>query len=132
MGLRLLAKDECIEILEPPREEKSSPVLRLCGRAVLDGKVGWVTVDDSSLRRWSPHYRCIDKTVIHDRLELETAETMRHIEAGELVELLEGPREETEVGVLRLKGRTEKDGAIGWVTIAGNQGKRFLECIPEE
>jgi len=68
--------------------------------------------------------------VVHDRLAMEGAETLRHIEVDELIELLEGPREETEVGVLRLKGRAEKDGTIGWVTIAGNQGKRFMECIP--
>merc|ERR1712000_479375 len=42
--VRMLAAGEAIEFLEGPREEKSEPVMRVKGRAVSDGKIGWLSM----------------------------------------------------------------------------------------
>lgn len=52
--MRVLAEGESIELLEGPREERSEPAVRLRGRAVADGSVGWVTLKNANLRPWTP------------------------------------------------------------------------------
>merc|ERR1711920_181201 len=113
-------------------EEEAEALMRVRARAIDDAKPGWVTLRGGNLLPWSPNYRCASATAIHDALTAEGAATVRRLEAGEEVELIEGPRMEPTLGVLRLRGRATKDGAVGWITIAGNQGKTFLECIPPE
>jgi len=130
--VRMLADEEVIEVLEGPQEEESEAPMRIRARALDDGKVGWLTLREENLLPWSPNYRCASATAIHETLSIEGAATVRRLEAGEEVELLEGPRAEAGSGVLRLRGRATKDGAIGWMTIAESQGKTFLECIPPE
>lgn len=128
--VRMLEEGEMIEVAEGPREEAANPLIRVRGRAVADGAVGWVTMKGRSLKSWSPRYRCVVSTPLGDKLEAATAEKLRALEVGEFVELLEGPREDSGAGILRIRARAEKDGVTGWVTVDGNQGKPFLECVP--
>ena len=44
------------------------------------------------------------------------------MEVGEVLEVYEGPVMDDSVQVFRVRGCALKDGACGWVTIAGNQG----------
>lgn len=127
--VRMLEKDEAVQILEGPREEKFEAVMRLKGRALSDGSTGWITVKDKNLKPWSPFYKCSSATVIHDGLSVKAAQVVRRIEAGEVVELTEGPMLEKEIGVLRIKARAETDGAVGWITVKGNQGTVFLRSF---
>jgi len=126
--LRELAKDEAVEILEPPKEEKFDAVVRAKGKALSDGAIGWVTVKDKTLKPWTPFYKCTNSTVIQDSLLVKGAQTVRKLEVGEVVEVLEGPMVEKDLEVLRIRGRAEKDGAVGWITLKGNQGTSFLTC----
>ena len=129
--VRNLAPQEMIELLEAPREEKSEAPLRMRCRALTDGKVCWVGLKGQNFKRWSPHYKCVSPTALMDRLEVnDDTQTTRKVNVGETFELLQGPTEEKELGVLRVKCKADKDMAIGWMTISGNQGKNFLECIP--
>merc|ERR1712136_423973 len=48
-------------------------------------------------------------------------------ELNEVVEILEGPVKEETVDVMRVSVKAMKDGVQGWVTLAGNQGSKFLE-----
>lgn len=130
--VRSLADEEVLEILEGPEEEASEAPVRARVRALHDGKVGWVTVQDRNLLPWSPNYRCVAATPMHDAHAVESAMVLRRLDVGEEVELLQGPRVEEGLGVMRFRGRAAKDGLIGWVTIAGNAGKPFLKCIPPE
>lgn len=128
--VRNLVPQEAIELLEAPREEKSDAPLRMRCRALTDGKVCWVGLKGQNFKRWSPHYKCVSPTALMDRLEVnDDTQTTRKVNVGETFELLQGPTEETELGVLRVKCKADKDGAMGWMTISGNQGKNFLECI---
>lgn len=129
--VRNLAPQEMIELLEAPKEEKSEAPLRMRCRALTDGKVCWVGLKGQNFKRWSPHYKCVSPTALMDRLEVnDDTQTTRKVNVGETFELLQGPTEEKELGVLRVKCKANKDMAIGWMTISGNQGKNFLECIP--
>lgn len=131
--IRSLEPQETIELLEAPREEKSDAPLRMRCRAVTDGKVCWVGLKGENFKRWSPHYKCVSPTALMDRLEVnDDTQTTRKVNVGETFELLQGPTEEKELGVLRIKCKSDKDGAMGWMTISGNQGKNFLECIPPQ
>lgn len=129
--LRLMLRGEAVEVSEGPKEEKFAEVVRLKGRAMRDGAVGWVTLKSGNLKPWSPFYKCINGTVIHSSLDGKNAQVVRRIEPGEVVELLDGPSEDSEMGLMRLKGRAEKDGATGWITIKGNQGTIFLATKPK-
>jgi len=87
------------------------------------------SIKGDNLKPWSPNYKCINSIAMQSALDVGTAEIVRKIDAGELVELLDGPVEEAEVGVMRIRCRAEKDGATGWMTISGNQGKAYLEVV---
>merc|ERR1719329_439987 len=51
---------------------------------------------------------------------------VRKAEAEEIVELVEGPKKEAKTGLERIKAKALRDGAQGWITPKGNQGKVFL------
>jgi len=127
--VRMLRELEFVEVLEGPREERSEAGVRVRGCAVSDGRIGWVTVCGGNLRPWSPSYRCVRPAPLHDSFFSSGTQPLRELEVGEMVELLEGPRLDASLGILRLKGRAEKDGTVGWATIADAECKPFLECI---
>lgn len=51
---------------------------------------------------------------------------MQELKEGEIVEVLEGPRQEPPVEIPRLRGKAQKDGKQGWMTVSDAQGP-FLE-----
>eukprot|EP00415_Alexandrium_ostenfeldii_P000972 UN0972 len=52
---------------------------------------------------------------------------VRRLEAKEVVEVLEGPVKEDSAGVERVYAKAMSDGAVGWITICGNQNTLYLE-----
>jgi hypothetical protein len=56
-----------------------------------------------------------------------SAGIVRSLVPDELLELLEGPREEKNVPEVRLKCRATKDGAEGWMTVRGSAGENASE-----
>mmetsp|Transcript_141276 Transcript_141276/g.439060 ORF Transcript_141276/g.439060 Transcript_141276/m.439060 type:complete len:1297 (+) Transcript_141276:2158-6048(+) len=125
--VRTLAEKETIELLEGPKEEKSNAPVRVNVRAVADGKTGWITLRKGTTKQWSPAYKCVAETPLTEGLE--AGKTLRSLEVGEALELLDGPRESAAEGVLRMRARAEKDGAIGWATILDADGQPLLECV---
>jgi len=128
--VRMLAEQEEIELMDGPTEEKSNAAVRVNVRAVTDGRTGWISLRRETMRLWSPVYRCVSTSALTDALETSKGERVCSLEPGETVELLEGPKEDPVDGVLRLRGRTEKDGVVGWATILGADGVPLLECVP--
>merc|ERR1719424_125023 len=116
--IRQLVKGEAVEVTEGPKEEKFE-VSRLKGRAVSDGAVGWVSVKASTIRPWVPFYRCAAEAELSANLK-QGGEVLRKVEAGEIVEVLDGPKKDDTV--FRIKARAEKDSAIGWVTLRSAEG----------
>lgn len=130
-SIRMLAEQEALIISESPVEERSEALFRLRGRCVSDGSIGWVSFTGSRLKPWSPRYRCLHSTTISDALEIGIAENLRRLEIGEIIEVVEGPSIEPELGIMRVKGMADSDGETGWITLAGNQGTQFLEVVAD-
>jgi len=124
--VRPLEKGEALQVLEGPKEESVPPAVRVKGRALSDGSVGWITLKGDNVRPWSPYFNCLKSAPLHDAAAAEGATLIRQVTAGEVVELLEGPTKE-EGQEPRMKVRAEKDGAIGWVTVKGSNGTKFFE-----
>ncbi|CAJ1382838.1 unnamed protein product [Effrenium voratum] len=124
--VRALRRDEAIEVLEGPVEFTPEITERLKARAVNDGAMGWVTATTKRLKRWYPTYMCKQSTVLQDTLATKSANLVRRVEEGEVLEVLDGPKEDAEAGLLRVRAKARKDQAIGWITLRGNQGTLFL------
>jgi len=82
-------------------------------------------------------YKVIKKAVLTETMSIKS-KTLRRLEVGEVLEVLEGPKKDDAAGVMRVRCREVNDSVIGWVTVAGNQGTIFLEpggnvyqCIKE-
>merc|ERR1712203_1145249 len=101
--VKMLAEQDTVEVIEGPTEETVEPSSRVRGRCLNDGTVGWVTKKASNFKPWKPQYRCVQGTGIGDALEVANAEPIRKLDVGEALEVIDGPRVDTEVGVVRVK-----------------------------
>jgi len=72
------------------------------------------------------YYKCVKATVLTEDITIKS-KTVRRLEMYEVLEVLEGPTKEEGVNVQRVKVQAVNDAAVGWATIAGNQGTPFLE-----
>jgi len=72
-------------------------------------------------------YKCVKETIATDGLSLKDSKPVRRVEVSEVAEVLEGPVKDDSFGVMRVRGRLFKDGAEGWISIAGNRGTVFLK-----
>merc|ERR1719369_1245538 len=73
-----------------------------------------------------------------DNVDIKDCKVMRKLVVGELFTIEEGPHEEKDAGVTRVKGKTLKDEQVGWITIKGNAGTVYAEqstrhyCVLQE
>merc|ERR1712226_1593597 len=114
-------------VLEGPKEEKSLPADRVKVRSLSDGKVGWITKSEAFCKKWTPVYRVQLPTALQLAKSPAAAEgstPVREVAKGEMLELLEGPCLEDKV--MRIRVSCQKDGATGWATIKGSDGKRYI------
>ena len=72
------------------------------------------------------YYKCVKATVLTEHIMIKS-KTIRRLEMSEVLEVIEGPTKEEGVNVQRVKVQAVNDAAMGWATIAGNQGTPFLE-----
>jgi len=77
------------------------------------------------------YFRCVKEIAITSKFDIKDSSTLRKLEIGELVEVVEGPETDATLGVTRLHARSLVDGAQGWVTATGNHGTPFLVEIPK-
>lgn len=126
--VRDLSEGEVVELLDGPREERLDTTVRVKGRAISDGAVGWVTKKGHNLAPWSPWYECASAVPMYDARKVEGAKTLRRIEVSEVLEATDGPVEEVDGDstVMRLRGRAKKDGMEGWMSIRGPRGMQYL------
>merc|ERR1712130_568168 len=113
---------EVFDVLDGPREEPAEPLVRSRVRAASSGAEGWVTVKPKSLRLWAPRYRSLATAALEHEFK-PGSKAVRNLEIGELLELLDGPKEAIAGSALRLKVRASKDGNIGWVSAISSEGK---------
>jgi len=129
--LRRLEAGEIVEVVEGPTKDDGVGVIRLRCRAVKDEVEGWVTVTGNQgtvfLEQGGNTMACVKETPMTDGLSVESSKTIRRISRGEVIEVIEFPKKDESMNVMRIKGKAKLDGTTGWVTVMGNQGTTFLE-----
>jgi len=71
--------------------------------------------------------KVVKDVAITDGLSIKEAKTLRRLECGEVLQVIEGPVKEQQTEVERVRAKAMKDDVEGWVTVAGNQGSLFLK-----
>lgn len=71
-------------------------------------------------------YHCVKGTVLTEDISIKS-KTLKKLQEGDVVEVLEGPKKEDVAGVLRVRCQATPEGPAGWATVCGNQGTVFLE-----
>lgn len=94
--------------------------------AILLRRVGPKISQEEWPRMIRVFYKVIKEIVLSDNLVIEQSRQIRRMEVNEVMEVYQGPAIDPSVGVFRIHGRALRDGTVGWVTIAGNQGITFL------
>lgn len=69
----------------------------------------------------------VNKSTLLTATMIVNSKVNRKLDAGEIVELVEGPQKDEKVGILRVHCRSVIKGDDGWVSLSGNQGTVFLE-----
>lgn len=129
--LRKLVLDEIAEVLEEERTDEGTGMVRCLVRALADNSEGWVTVRGNQGTTFmepcpKPFYILDDEVQVQAGFSSSSAE-VRRVRAGEVLELLEGPRREEANEVLRARGRGPSDARDGWVTFKDAAGNEHFE-----
>ncbi|CAK0853012.1 unnamed protein product [Prorocentrum cordatum] len=129
--LRSVEVGEVLEVLRGPVVEPSTGSLRISGRSLKDGQVGWVTTSEPGggtflvpgggvLRVVRPCSLC----------GLSGSRGSRALLEGERLQVLDWSRTSpAPTGLTRVQARATGDGAVGWTTIFAGDGTRLLEPL---
>jgi len=127
-----LKADEVLELIEGPKKQTFQPALRARGKASSDAALGWFTVTDKQGTVFAEsdgkYYSCTSSVAMTDSQDIKECKVIRKLAVGELFTVEEGPIEEKEAGITRVKGKAMKDDTEGWVTIKGNLGTVYAEA----
>jgi hypothetical protein len=84
-------------------------------------------VDEASfLEHIKLQYQCASPVSMTDNVTIKGGKTIRKVLANEALEALGELEQDSALGMTRLKAKASKDGAVGYVTVSGNQGTVFL------
>jgi len=137
-ALRRLAAGEAVELLEGPVLEEGLERIRC--RTMQDGLEGWATVKGNQgslfLKEGGHTFKVLRETILTEGFELATAatdakihETTRKAKVGELLEVREWGKKQEGTGLTRMRCRMQADGALGWITVLGSTGTRFVDML---
>jgi len=129
--LRDVAEGELFEVTEGPTAEVKEGALRLRGRSIAgDAVEGWFSADES-VAPWCTSLEVAIATDLLDSTDSSSAKVLRPLVKGEALQALAPPVREESTGILRLRVRAEKDGAIGFAAPTGDEGQAHLEPVFE-
>lgn len=127
--LRMLEEGEIFEVTGDVKKESKEGGRRVRGRNLCTGKEGWCMLTDTALSRWTPSYRCVAASILHDGPDISSAASVRKLLVGEKLRALDAPMFDDTNSLVRVRVRTEKDGLVGFTTVRGNTGTPFLEPV---
>jgi len=128
--VRRLQVGEVLEVLEGPKKEDPTEVVRLRGTAQKDGAGGWVTQKDAAGRVLLETRKllvCLKSVAITTSFDISEGKAIRKLEVGETLEVIEEAKDDPKRSLTRLKVKTMRDGKDGFVTVKGNQGTAYVE-----
>lgn len=73
------------------------------------------------------YFKVLKETPLTEDITVNGTNAVRQLQVNEVVELLEGPKLEESLKVMRIRGKAVSDGAEGWITYVGSQGTAFLK-----
>merc|ERR1712050_753458 len=116
---------EMFTVLEGPVEDAG--VFRVRMSCASDGKEGWVTTKGNAGTVYAEpsakHYSVLREMPLQKGHPSRTSETVRQLEVGEALEVLEKPKPEQFAPEVRIKGKAVTDGATGWLTLSARTAK---------
>eukprot|EP00928_Gymnodinium_smaydae_P033903 TRINITY_DN2414_c3_g1_i1.p1 TRINITY_DN2414_c3_g1~~TRINITY_DN2414_c3_g1_i1.p1 ORF type:complete len:2011 (-),score=734.13 TRINITY_DN2414_c3_g1_i1:159-5468(-) len=129
--MRKLVVGELVEVLEKGKKDDAVGLTRVKCRALSDGLVGWSSVKGNQGTAFleptsKPYFCCAVEAPLGSAFGSTSAE-VRQMRPGETFELLEGPRKEPATEVQRVRGKAQKDGKGGWLTLKDASGAEILE-----
>lgn len=84
-----------------------------------------ITKDDF-LRLIRYYMKAVKEIVITDTLAIKESKTLRRADIGEILEVLEGPVDEGNTDLRRVRAKAMADNVEGWVTVESTKGSQFL------
>merc|ERR1712151_1247310 len=72
-------------------------------------------------------FKVVKDTALTDKSDIKESSTLRKLEKGEILKILDGPIADEKFGVTRVFVQCVSDEKTGWATSKGNQGTPFLE-----
>lgn len=136
---RRLERNEILEVLEGPRLETTVKIRRIRAKALKDGAEGWTTLSSTQgtafLQECSNLYQVVKETSLTSKFDIGSvepkadAEGGRRLRSGEILEVLEWPTKHDGSGSMRLKGKVQTDGSIGYATVQDDAGSSRLAAV---
>lgn len=83
--------------------------------------------EEAFLSHFVSRYICVNPSSMTESLSVKGGKTVRKLEVNEAFIALGEPAKDPELGLMRVKVKADKDGKEGYVTLAGNQGTKYLE-----
>jgi len=128
---RKLGVGEIVQILESS-VDAGMGLDRVRCRALADHLEGWATVLGNHGTTYlekteKPYHCCVKDSELQSAFE-NGSSAVRTVRAGEVFEVIEGPRQEQPVEITRVYCKAAKDGKVGWVTLRNSEGDAF-ECL---
>jgi len=123
--------DEIIELLEGPRMDEKLGLTRIRGKSLATNATGWISVKGNQGTPFlkeveKPHYVCTAEVAMET--EFKDGQLVRTLKGEEVIELLEGPRQESLPCATRVKVRAISDKVTGWSTVKDKKGSVFTEA----
>lgn len=124
-------KDDDAEEKKETAEEEllSDEEFKRAFTALDDEEEGFLS-EENFVRLLRQVMKVMKDIVITSEICIKESKTLRRLEVGEAVEVLEGPKLAAaggEEAMKRVRARAMKDDVEGWVTVEGNQGTIFLK-----
>mmetsp|Transcript_121556 Transcript_121556/g.303297 ORF Transcript_121556/g.303297 Transcript_121556/m.303297 type:complete len:1318 (-) Transcript_121556:50-4003(-) len=129
--IRKLAVGELLEATGAERDDESLGLLRVRCRVIRDGATGWVTVKSTGgatyLDRASkPYVWCAESMKLRVAIEDDSV-VAQELQPGDVLELVEGPKEERIGSDARVRGVACHEEAVGWLQVSDKNGTQLAQ-----
>jgi len=129
--IRRIEEGEIFEVHAEPLEDEKSKVMRVCGRAVKDGVVGYISITGNQgtkfLEPASGLFKVLQCVDLTQSFALNSEPPLRQLKEGELLQTIKWESKEPVSGIMRMKVRAKNDSSIGWVTLADAEGTTLVK-----
>jgi len=126
--------NEVVQTLEGPVKDDTMDVLRIRGKVLSDGAVGWVSVSGNMgskfLVEGGTSFKVVKETTLTEGFEFDdvgTGAPPKKLQKGDILEVQDWPERE-KTGALRMRCRLRRDGSTGFATLQGAGSTPSVFC----